>query len=637
MRRSILLSEPSMALAGQVNTWRFSYTTAGALPAKTVIKFDLCSKGKESDWQIPEVGPKAKSNAIWLELPSKKIIYPSVINGHIDQFEFSLNEPVESGETFVICLGTPLEEKKGTNGNRAQTFLERRRNFQIYIDPKGKGDYKDPESFMLDIKGNELDNIVIITPSLISKNKRFDIIVRFEDHYGNLTGRVPEGTLIELYYEQLRETLKWTLFCPETGFIALPNIYFNEPGLYIIKLKNQTTGKIFYSTPIMCSVEDGNMLFWGTLHDESSRFNSGEQIESALRHFRDDKSLQFFATSSAEDEEDTPSDVWKLVNTCVTEFNEDDRFVTMVGMEWFSDAADEGCRQFIFSKDNRPLLRKKETKWNSLKKIYKAHSPKELISIPSLTSLKGYGCNFESFAPEFERVVEIYNTFGSTENLSKDGNERPFASAKKRAGLEQVEGTIINALNNGCRFGFVAGGFDDRGPYKTLIDKEFTTYSRGLTAILSPLHDRESLFQGLYNRNCYATTGERILLSFNLAGKIMGSELSTVTKPGLFYTRFISGFVAGIDEISKAIIYRNGKEFKVFENQKPFFEFSIEDSEPYEKLLLEPREETEHPFIYYYLKVIQKNGHIAWASPIWVDYPREEKTEAQKRAKKKAL
>lgn len=637
MRRSILLSEPAVALAGQVNTWRFSYTTATPLPAKTLVKFDLCSRGEESDWQIPETGPKAKSNGIWIELPSKKVVHGSVCDDQADQFEFCLNEAIEAGETFTICVGSPQEDKRSTQGTRAQTFLERRRSFPIHIDPKGKGDYKDHEAFMIDIKGNQLEKIVMVTPSLVPKNHRFDIIVRFEDRYGNLTGRVEEGTLIELYYEQLRETLKWTLFCPETGFIALPNIYFNEPGLYILKLKNLKTGELFKSTPIMCTTDESQMLFWGSLHDDAVRFNSTEQVESLLRHYRDDKSLQFYATSSPEDEEHTPSDIWKLINTCTTEFNEEDRFVTMVGMQWFSDASDEGIRQFIFAKDNRPILRKKETKWNTLKKIYKTHAPKEMISIPILSSLKGVSSDFSSFAPEYERVVEIYSGFGSTESLAKEGNEFPFVSGKKKTAIEIAEGTVISALNEGCRFGFVAGGIDYRGAFEQMASKEMTTYSRGLTAILSGVHDRESLFTALYNRHCYATTGERILLSFNIAGKPMGSELSSTMKPGLLYTRFISGYVAGTDEISKVIVIRNGKEFKSIENVgKNFIEFSFEDSDPYDKHLLSSKDEASMPFIYYYLKVIQKNGHVAWASPIWIDYTKEEKNEGAKKAKKKA-
>ncbi len=81
----------------------------------------------------------------------------------------------------------------------------------------------------------------------MAKNKRFDITVRFEDEFGNLTNYAPEGTLVDLSYEHLRENLNWKLFVPETGFVILPNLYFNEAGIYRIRLRNQKTNEIFIS------------------------------------------------------------------------------------------------------------------------------------------------------------------------------------------------------------------------------------------------------------------------------------------------------------------------------------------------------------------------------------------------------
>ena len=75
-------------------------------------------------------------------------------------------------------------------------------------------------------------------------------IVRFEDEFGNLTNNAPEDTLIELSHEHLRENLNWKLFVPETGFISLPNLYFNEAGIYTIQLVNSKTKEIFRSAPI---------------------------------------------------------------------------------------------------------------------------------------------------------------------------------------------------------------------------------------------------------------------------------------------------------------------------------------------------------------------------------------------------
>lgn len=161
-------------------------------------------------------------------------------------------------------------EELSKEGNRAQTFLQRKRAFHLYIDPKGKGDWKEPEVFTLDVKGSSLENIRIIAPSLVSKNKRFDVIIRFEDCYGNLTHQAPEGTLIELSYKNLRENLNWKLFVPETGFINIPNLYFGESGIYRIELRNLTTKEVFYSSPIKCSTDsDADKSIFGDSYMEN--------------------------------------------------------------------------------------------------------------------------------------------------------------------------------------------------------------------------------------------------------------------------------------------------------------------------------------------------------------------------------
>ena len=637
MRRSICLCEPSVAFAGDVRTWHFSYTTALPLPKGSRIKFDLLSQGKTSDWQIPEASPKDKENMIWGVLPNGKSIPAKEIEVPFSAvFEFVLPLEIKAGETFSILIGTPEKSREAqmTKGSRAQTNVQRRRPFHLYIDPKGKGDYKEAEVFSLDVRGNILENIQITVPSIVSKNKRFDVFLRFEDRFGNLTGNAPEGTLIELSYEQLRENLTWKLFVPETGFITLPNLYFNEAGIYKIQLLNTKNGEKFYSAPIKCFADYDKNLYWGLLHGESEKYDAQENIESCLRHFRDERGLQFFASSPFESPEETSNEAWKQICHYIAEMNEEARFTSFLGLQWYGDASDEGLRHFIYWKDNRPLLRKKEAKTNNLKKIYKSHTPKELMSIPCFTMAKGYATTFEDFTPEFERVVEIYNAWGSSECTEKEGNTRPIKSLDKTGVQETDSGSIREALNRNCRFGFVAGGFDDRGIYDGLFDSEQTQYSPGLTAILAIEQTRDTLLQALYNRACYATTGARIVLGFYIAGAQLGSELSTKVKPGLAFNRHITGFVAGTAPLKEITIIRNGKPLHTFNPKKSDFEFAHDDSEPLSKALLSSSDERP-PFAYYYLKVVQEDGHIAWTSPIWIDYPDFQSSEPSKKVKKR--
>lgn len=624
MRRSICYSEPSHALAGETRTWKFIYTPSVNLPKGTRLKFDLQSKGREIDWEIPSSNLKKNDGLIYILLGNQKILQANEIlvgDSFTPQYEFILPAVVPAGEPITIILGAKASElnKKGVGNIRAQTTTQRRRPFFLYIDPTGKGHYGDPEVFSMDIRGGELSNIRILAPSFVAKNKRFDIIVRFEDAFGNLTNLADEDTLIELSHEHLRENLTWKLFVPETGFITLPNLYFNEPGIYTIRLLNTSNKQVFLSAPIKCFAENNKNLFWGLLHGESDRFDSTENIESCMRHFRDDKAYNYFGVSPFESQEETPNDMWKFISQNIADFNEEDRFTTFLGFQWEGDAKTEGLRHILYSKDNKPLLRKKDLKSNTLKKIYKSFSPKEIISIPSFTMSQIGEFNFENFDPDFERVVEIYNAWGSSELTKKEGNPLPITSNGPTGTKESAEGSIQKALQRNCRFGFVAGGLDDRGAFADLFDSEQEQYSPGLTGIVAPTHTRDALFEALYQRSCYATTGERMIVGLYLAGVPMGKEISTAEKPGLVVNRHLTGYAAGTTKLKKVELIRNGKVIQTFTTDTYHLEFEYDDMEPLEKVCINAKDK-KPLFSYYYLRVIQEDGNIAWSSPIWVDY-----------------
>ncbi|MBI5273353.1 MAG: DUF3604 domain-containing protein [Chlamydiia bacterium] len=618
MRRSICYCEPLSASAGEVSHWKFIYTTANQLPKGTKIRFDLDSKGRPFDWQIPQTNLKEKTNLIWLALAGGKIVggtevkHPELLTS---SFEFMLPQEVKPGDSFSIHMGNP--DKDPHKGNLCQKTVQRKRPFHLLIDPKGKGDYKDSETFFLDVRGSELKYLRTIAPSVVSRNKRFDVIVRFEDMYGNLTSNAPDGTLIDLSYQNLRENLNWKIFVPETGFIALPNLYFNEPGIYKIQLRNLKTNETFYSPPIKCLPESPLSLHWGMLHGESEKIDASENIEPFLRHMRDDKALQFFATSPFDAEEETSNEVWKGLLQQIAEFNEDDRFVALLGFQWLGEPAAEGLRHFIYAKDNKPILRRKDTKNNSLKKIFKTNNPKELLAIPTLSMGKQTLCNFEDFNPEFERVAEIYNAWGSSECTLKEGNIRPIQGGKQGI-QESAEGSLIKALNRGCRFGFIAGGYDDRGCYSGLYQSDQMQYSSGLTAILSKELNRTSLIEALQARSCYATTGERIIVGLHIAGFGIGTEIDTKIRPGLEFNRHITGYCIGTQPLLEVSLIRNGKVFRSLPIQEDRCEFELDDSDLLSRIALEGAQERPR-FAYYYLRAVQKDGHMAWSSPIWID------------------
>lgn len=628
MRRSICVCEPATCCAGEVGLFRFIYTPATQIPKGAKLRFDFLTRGRPIDWQLPVANAKDKKNTIWAQLPDGKALSPKAItdkNNLINtQYEFTLTTEIRSGDNFIIYVGSPLKGLE--NGNRAQLNSQRRRSFHLLIDPKGKGDFKEQETFHLDIRGNVLKNIRVMAPSLLSKNKRFDVLARFEDEYGNLTNYAPEGSLIELSYENQRENLNWKLFIPETGFINLPNLYFNEEGVYKIQLHNLKTDEKYFSAPIKCLADTNINICWGLFHGESEKNDSLDNIEGCLRQFRDEQALQFYGTSSFEDQEETSPEAWKHISHQINEFNEEQRFCTFLGFQYPSE---EGLRQIVYFKDQKPILRQKDTKSNTLSKVYKSLNPKEALSIVLMPMAKTIGTDFSHFDPEFEKIVEIYNAWGSSECSLKEGNTKPIKAGSKKGVSASDTGSILQALKKNYRFGFVAGGLDDRGVFSSFYENEQEQYSPGLTAILAGDQTKDALIQALLRRSCYATTGERIILGFTIAGISMGGELDTKLKPGLVLNRHIVIYVCGTAPLKEVVIIRNGEPLKTFYPKGSSFDVALDDSEHLSKAALSSPDQKNF-FTFYYIKVVQENGHMAWSSPIWVDY-----TEFQGSSKKR--
>src|SRR5581483_137287 len=150
MRRSICFVEPSNVYAGEKGTWKFIYTTGNNLPKGTILKFDLASKGRSIDWEVPETSPKKTANVIYAVLPNNKVIFQTPIdvpNSFVPQFQFVLPSEIQAGANFTICMGAAKGSKSEANGNTSQLTIQRRRPFLLYVDPTGKGNFHDPEVF----------------------------------------------------------------------------------------------------------------------------------------------------------------------------------------------------------------------------------------------------------------------------------------------------------------------------------------------------------------------------------------------------------------------------------------------------------------------------------------------------------
>ena len=168
--------------------------------------------------------------------------------------------------------------------------------------------------------------------------------------------------------------------------------------------------------------------------------------------------------------------------------------------------------------------------------------------------------------------------------------------------LPGLGGSVQTALMRGYRLGFV-GGTDNHCGWPTRGDKGYV----GLTAVQSDKLDQKSIFQALYNRRCYATSGARIVADATLNGAPMGSELAL--KPGAERVFKIS--IKGIAPIVAVQVIHFGYVLKDFAVEGGSLDFATEwrDDRPGR-----PLEDC-----YYYVRARQADGHRAWLSPWWID------------------
>ena len=114
-------------------------------------------------------------------------------------------------------------------------------------------------------------------------------------------------------------------------------------------------------------------------------------------------------------------------------------------------------------------------------------------------------------------------------------------------------------------------------------------------------------------RRCYATTGERILLDFRVDGELMGSEIAAGD------ARRISGRVIGTAELETVEIIRNGETWREIPTEgREAVTFELEDTDDLQALALTSQAPAGGRFVFYYLRVVQRDRHWAMSSPLWV-------------------
>ena len=213
------------------------------------------------------------------------------------------------------------------------------------------------------------------------------------------------------------------------------------------------------------------------------------------------------------------------------------------------------------------------------------------ISIPH-TSATQMGTDWRYNDEGVERLVEMYQ--GNRDSYEYYGAPRAAVAESLlvggyvTSGEIRRKGYIWNALAKGYKMGFIASS-DHRSTHMSYA------------AVYTPTRDYSDIWNSLYERRTYAAT-DNIIVDFQSEDHAMGEAFASSNVPKLEIGVIGTGTIAQIDII---------KDNKIVYTAHPDVE---ELSMTYEDRDVEPGEH------YYYVRVIQADNNLAWASPIWIDY-----------------
>jgi hypothetical protein len=633
---SVSSVDPPKAHAGEREQWAVRLG-GPALPPGARVKVVLADGSQPSDWGALQVDKPRGEGYVSARSPegvSTTLRVPAREEGGETAVEVILGEPgLLAGEVVEIVLG---DLSRGGRGLRAQTFTQRRSALRVLVDI-GDGTWRPAEPApVLEVAGGPADRVRLVTPSTMRPGDRFEALVRAEDRHGNQAGFY-QG-IIGLRTQGGRAALPEEIVVSprdESSLVIRGTAPSAESLSFRIQAEDLRSGDEFLGNPVLLlGEEDPYHLYWGVLHGSTELSDGVGTPEEYFERLRDDNWLDFGAlgdTLAAGDDE-----VWHRAAQAVAQADEPGRFVALPGYEWAPPAnKGDGNRGVYYLDDAKEPLPGHEAHcpWvhDLFEMLHRHHLGRTLVA-PLHTAWAGGSCDFTQHDPLHERLIGMYSAMGCSERSVHDGNLFPMRPPGLPDGGEvrgvpldageAPESFVQRALALGWRVGFTGGGDDRHGhpgdPTRT--GPEPFRYRDGLVGVWATELTRQSIWDGLWNRRTVASTGPRIILRWQMGEHQMGEDVEARPGDGVLSQRSFNVEAHGQARIVTLEVVRNNEVVHRARPESHDASVTWTDQEPFEDFALRPKSRRP-PFAFYYVRVLQDDGEMAWASPIWITAP----------------
>lgn len=576
----VTISPSNEVLAGTIGTWilTFSFPFTIQPEGKITVQinnsigtnwiFDILQihNSREEGYLTASCEGSAK---LTLQLPR-----PNLIVLYVKDAPFNKEEKIR------VVFG---DKTKGGPGAQVKIYTQK---INFYLKVKVSSDEKEKlvrQVPTLKVLPRETNHCRIIVPSFTEQRKTILAKCIDFDRFNNPTGekKIKEYPINQ---ERGKENKPQYVYAIDKGLCTSSNPFLFKKGK-----------------------KDLN-LYWGEIHGHAYFSDGLDSPEYFYSYARDVEQLDFCSLT----EHDTWLDdrKWAVIKKVNENFYVPGKFVTLLGFEWSSAQFYDSKRHMyghrcVYYPDNEgkyyshllPQFKLPLQLWKKISKFGAIAVPHHPAYAESKNSV--WGTNWDYHDDSMEPLVEIYSKHGLSECF---GNRWPLFS-------QNPERFVQKALNRGCKLGFT-GGTDTHISRPASNMPEFRRGIRypkgGLTAIWAKELSRKCIFDALRTRSCYATTGERIIIKFSINDYPMGSIVEKSCLNGCQAVT-IETFVAGTERLEKVEIIKNNKIIHLKSTNDKFIEFKYVDKPNFK--------EGE---VFYYLRVTQTDGNMAWSSPIWV-------------------
>lgn len=477
-------------------------------------------------------------------------------------------------------------------GVRAQTYPKEQVHFPALLDARGDGMYY-PLSYSIvpavKVVPGGANRVRIAVPMIVKNGKPFDVrALILDEHYNPVIE--PYTHPLTLRLERDDKTIREMSCNAQDGRFIFTGLVPDHPGMYVITVSGP--GLQDRQQVIKCTADESELsLYWGAIHGHTDVSDGEFDPDDYYRYGRDSGLLDFCCLADhdweiVEHERNRKRGGFTYLQELAQKHNDPGRFVTFSAYEWMGPDGhvnvyynNDRTDNPIYVGDVSVLQWQKAQTLAGLIDLYQGRD--DVILIPH----SSHGQLWRSHDDALMPVVEMYSCWGCSEYK-----------------LGHIGSGAQEGLKHGYRFGFIGGADSHHGsPGHTGSPSKYHILScrEGFAAVYAPELTRDAIFNSLQSRHCYATTAERMLLEFEINGKHMGEEL----RIGVESRLSIKATAGGTAPIEKLELIHNGEVIHSATGSSLIETYSHEET---------AREG------YYYLRVTQADGEMAWSSPVWV-------------------